>query len=116
MYIYIFFHIPFPYRSLQNIEYSSLCCTVGPCWLSILYIVVCICESQTPDLSLLPFPHNQVTLDNQCFHQSNGCCHHYILEQLEQNVQYLVLITLVIILPLTYSWLNAGRTLLQVVS
>ena len=26
-----------PYRLLQNIEYSPLCCTVGPCWLSILY-------------------------------------------------------------------------------
>ena len=66
-----------------------------------------------------PFPfgnHNQVTLDTQCFHQSNGGCSNYILEQLEQNVQYLVLITLVIILLLTYSWLNAGRTLLQVVS
>ena len=27
-----------PYRSLQNTEWSSLCCTVGPCRLSILYI------------------------------------------------------------------------------
>ena len=43
-YIYIyFFQILFPYRLLQNIEYSSLCYTVGPCWLSILYIVGCIC-------------------------------------------------------------------------
>ena len=25
----------FPYRLLQNIEYSSLCYTVGPCWLPI---------------------------------------------------------------------------------
>ena len=41
-YIY-FFQILFPYRLLQNIEYSSLCYTVGPCWLSILYIVVHIC-------------------------------------------------------------------------
>ena len=38
-----FFQIIFPYRLLQNIEYGSLCYTVGPCWLSILYIVVCIC-------------------------------------------------------------------------
>ena len=30
---------------------SSLCSTVGPCWLSILYIVVCICLSQPPNLS-----------------------------------------------------------------
>ena len=26
-----FFQILFPYRLLQNIEYSSLCYTVGPC-------------------------------------------------------------------------------------
>ena len=37
---YIHFYIIFPYRLLYNIEYSSLCCIVGPCWLSILYIVV----------------------------------------------------------------------------
>ena len=33
-------------------ELSSLCYTVGPCWLFILYIVVCICSSQTPNLPL----------------------------------------------------------------
>ena len=42
-YIYILFQITFPYRLLQNIEYGSLCYTVDACWLSILYIVVCIC-------------------------------------------------------------------------
>ena len=42
--IYIFFfHILFHYGLLQAIEYSSLCYTVGPCCLSVLYIVVCIC-------------------------------------------------------------------------
>ena len=43
VYIYIFFlfQILFLFRLLQNIEYSSLCYTVDPCWLSILYIVVC---------------------------------------------------------------------------
>ena len=35
------FQIPFPYRLLQNIECNSLCYTVGPCWVSILYVVVC---------------------------------------------------------------------------
>ena len=35
--MYILFQILFPYRLLQNTEYSSLCYTVGPCWLSILY-------------------------------------------------------------------------------
>ena len=40
-YIYIyFFQILFPYRLLQNIEYSSLGYTVGPSWLSIKYIVM----------------------------------------------------------------------------
>ena len=35
-YISISYQILFPYRLLQNIEYSSLCYTVGTCWLSIL--------------------------------------------------------------------------------
>ena len=34
-------HTLFPYSLLQNIEESSLGCTVSPCWLSILYIVEC---------------------------------------------------------------------------
>ena len=46
------FEILFPFRLLQNIEQSSLCCTVGSCWLSILKIVVCIYLSQTHNLSL----------------------------------------------------------------
>ena len=33
----------FHYGLLQDIEYSSLCYTVGPCCFSTLYIVVCIC-------------------------------------------------------------------------
>ena len=35
--IYILFH----YGLSQDIQYSSLCYTVGPCCLSILYIIVC---------------------------------------------------------------------------
>ena len=53
-----FFQIIFPYSLLQNVEYSFLCYTVGPCWLSILCIVVCICQFQTPNLSTPPFPFN----------------------------------------------------------
>ena len=54
--ICIIFQILSPYSLLQNIEYSSLCYTVGPCWLSILFTVVCFCLHQTPpDLS--PSPH-----------------------------------------------------------
>ena len=43
IYIYILFQILFYYRLLQDIEHGSLCYTVGPYCLSILYIVVCIC-------------------------------------------------------------------------
>ena len=42
----------FSYRLLQNTEYSSLCYSVGPYYLSILYIVVCICYSQHMLLNL----------------------------------------------------------------
>ena len=41
--ISILFQILFYYRLLQNIEYSSLYCAVGPCCLSIICIVVYIC-------------------------------------------------------------------------
>ena len=43
IYISILFQILFPFSLLQNIEQSSLCYTVDPCWLSILNILVCIC-------------------------------------------------------------------------
>ena len=51
IHVSILFQILFPFRLLQNIEQNSLCYAVGPYWLSILYIVVCICQSQTPTLS-----------------------------------------------------------------
>ena len=38
----IFFQILFPFRLLHNIEQSSLCYTVGPCWLSILILFICL--------------------------------------------------------------------------
>ena len=51
IHIFILFHILFPLRLLQNIESSSLCCIVGPPWLSILYIVVCVdCILKTKSL------------------------------------------------------------------
>ena len=40
--IYIYIHILFHYVLWQDIKYSSLCYTVGPCCLSILYKIVCI--------------------------------------------------------------------------
>ena len=39
-YIYSFPDSFLLYRFLQNIDYSSLCYAVDPCWLSVLYIVV----------------------------------------------------------------------------
>ena len=42
-YTYILFHILFHYGLSQDTECSSLCYTVGPCCLSILCIIVCIC-------------------------------------------------------------------------
>ena len=45
IYTYILFQILFHYKLLQVIECSSLSYTVGPCCLSILYIVVYICSS-----------------------------------------------------------------------
>ena len=46
--IYILPQTPLPSRLSHNIEQSSICYTVGPCWLSILNISVCTCWSQTP--------------------------------------------------------------------
>ena len=41
-YIYILFYILFHHGLFQDIEYSSLCYTVGPCCFSILHLIVCI--------------------------------------------------------------------------
>ena len=38
---------PLASRLLQNIT-SSMCWTGGPCWLSVLNVAVCTCQSQTP--------------------------------------------------------------------
>ena len=58
LYIYIhsfFFHILFHYGLSQDTKYSSLCYTVGPCCLSILYIKAYIFEPQPPTPSLERF-------------------------------------------------------------
>ena len=52
--MHILFHILFHYGLSLDIGYSPLCYTVGPCCLCILYVMVCICQPQTPNLS---FPH-----------------------------------------------------------
>ena len=56
MYTYILFLILFPYRLLQDIMDSFLCYIVGPCCLSILYIVVCI-YCKRPTLNQTEKPH-----------------------------------------------------------
>ena len=38
IHVSILFQILFPFKFLHNIEQSSLCYKVGPCWLSILFI------------------------------------------------------------------------------
>ena len=45
---------PLPSRMPHNIEQSSVCYTVGPCWLSIVNIAACTCPSQT--LLTIPSP------------------------------------------------------------
>ena len=50
--ISILFQILVPCRLSQTIEQISLCYTVGPCFLPVLYTVVCTCHSQPPSLSL----------------------------------------------------------------
>ena len=44
----ILFQNLFLFRLSHNIEPSSLCYTLSPCWLSTLNIAVCTCQSQTP--------------------------------------------------------------------
>ena len=46
IHVSILFQILFPFRVLQSTEQSSLCYTGGPCWLSVLNIAACTCQSQ----------------------------------------------------------------------
>ena len=54
--LYPLLQMLFLHMSLQSIEQSFLCCTVGHYCLSILYTVVCICQSQASNLSLPDLP------------------------------------------------------------
>ena len=49
--LYSILHILFHYDLSQDIEYSPLCYTVGPCSLSVIYIVV---TSASPKLPIQP--------------------------------------------------------------
>ena len=48
------FSYSFLYGLSQDTDYISQCCTVGPCCLSVLYILACICSTQTPTPSSRP--------------------------------------------------------------
>ena len=53
----ILFSYSFHYGLLRDIEYSSLCYIVGPCYLSVLYIVVSSANSKLLIYpSFTPFP------------------------------------------------------------
>lgn len=41
-------------RGITDISHSFLVCAVGPSHASVSYVVVCVCPSQTPHLSLTP--------------------------------------------------------------
>ena len=56
-----YIHVLFHYGLSQDIDYSSLCYIARPCHLSMLYIVVSICYSQTPINSPL---HPPLSLGN----------------------------------------------------
>ena len=75
----ILFQILFPFRLLQNTEQSSLCCTIGLCWLPILLLLFffkkgkfalfqmlstgeegrCLSKAQLPPTTPTPAPNNQ---------------------------------------------------------
>ena len=54
---YIYKIFIFLYRLLQNVEYSSQNHTVGPYWLSLLYIVIYIYQHVNLKLQIYPCPH-----------------------------------------------------------
>ena len=65
---------PLASRLADNIEQSSLCCTAGHCWLSVLNIAVCTCWSwflvflfhSLEAFGLFPFPLRNFELSQRC--------------------------------------------------
>ena len=55
MHVSILSQILFTVRLLCNVEQSSLWYTIDPCWLSILNIAVCTCQSDSLHIPALPF-------------------------------------------------------------
>ena len=54
IYIYVLFFRVYSHVGHQSTEQGALCQTVSSYQLSVLYIAVCICQSQSPNLSILP--------------------------------------------------------------
>ena len=52
-------HNLLPSRLPHNTKQSSLCCTVSPCWLSVLNIALCTCPYKLPNSS---FPTATISL------------------------------------------------------
>ena len=67
IHVSILFQILFPFRLLQNIKQSSLCYTVGPCWLTILNITVYTCQSQTLNV-LIKYIFKKWSLEKPAVH------------------------------------------------
>ena len=95
IHIYIHIHISdlFHYRLLQDTGYNSLCSTVDPCYLSILYVVVYICKPKVPIYRFprfLHFPHGN--------HEFVFCLwvDFYVVNKF----------TCIIFLDFTYKWYN----------
>ena len=51
---------PLPSRLPLNIEQSSICYTVGPCWLSVLNTAICTCPFQTNYVFPPSFPQTTI--------------------------------------------------------
>ena len=118
---FFFFLILFHYRLLQDIEYSSLCHTVNPCCLSILYIV---CVSVNPILliyssspsplgkpiflnSIIYFDHVSLWVNKYLQHHFNDCTMNGVRIQRVDRVQILLHDTHVILL--LYVFVKQGQ-------
>ena len=72
IHVSILFKILFPSKPLLITEQSSLCYTVGPCWLSVLNIAVCTCQSHlSAQVTISSFSKSGLPLFYTCGGQRN---------------------------------------------
>ena len=111
LYTYIYsssFFIHLHYGLSQEIGYSSLCNTVGPRCLSILYIIVCTYQPQTPSPSLsLPPPPWQRQFWSLCLCDSVLIVWKYLIWGRGACLGAYYLQTMVRILLISFSYLIA---------